>query len=105
MTLPMPHYVDDNSLIGPNAALVDAEAERLAVYLSDLGVPFKSLKSRLAAARQLVLGFWWDSIARTRTLEKEKFDLYLSLIGVGFGTRSGTFRAPPHHLRPARDPQ
>ena len=77
LTLPMPHYVDDNSLIGPDATEVDAEAERLGDYLSNLGVPFKDLKTRRAAMVQLVLGFWWDSHAQTRTLETEKLSLYL----------------------------
>ena len=33
LTLPMPHYVDDNSLIGPDADLVDEVAERLGRYM------------------------------------------------------------------------
>ena len=80
LTLPMPHFVDDNSVIGPDAAEVDAMTERLSVYMRDLGVPFKDEKSRSAATRQLVLGFWWDSQARTRTLETKKLDLYLEYL-------------------------
>ena len=76
LTLPMPHFVDDNSLIGPDAAKVDAEAERLRNYMIFLGVPFKDAKSRRAASYQLVLGFWWDSCARTRALETHKLELY-----------------------------
>ena len=78
LTLPMPHYVDDNSLIGPDKAVVDAEAVKLGAYLLKLGVGFKDLKSRAAATRQLVLGFWWDSFERTRTLEVEKYAIYLA---------------------------
>ena len=74
---PMPHFVDDNSLIGPDPAEIDAEAERLGEFVERLGVPFKDAKSRKAACVQLVLGFWWDSIERTRTLEVEKVELYL----------------------------
>ena len=77
LTLPMPHFVDDSSLIGPDAKLVDAEAIRLGDFLLTLGVSFKDIKSRPAAMRQLVLGFWWDSVARTRTLETHKLKLYL----------------------------
>lgn len=77
LTLPMPHYVDDNSVIGPDEQEVDRVAERVGEYLASLGVPFKKLKSRRAASRQLVLGFWWDSVARTRTLEEEKLQRYL----------------------------
>eukprot|EP00966_Prymnesium_polylepis_P202918 4701414-Prymnesium_polylepis.1 len=77
LTVPMPHYVDDNALIGPDAAELDAVGERLSDYFDDLGVAFKRLKSRKAAVRQLMLGFWWDSVERTRTLEGPKLDLYV----------------------------
>ena len=55
LTLPMPHYVDDNTLIGASAEEVDREGERLSDYVDSLGVPFKRLKTRKAALRQLVL--------------------------------------------------
>ena len=74
---PMPHYVDDNSLIGPDADSLDMEAEELGLYLIKCGLKFKDLKSRHAAMKQLVLGFWWDSHARTRELESEKLAEYL----------------------------
>ena len=77
LTLPMPHYVDDNTLIGASAQEVDEVGERLSDYVESLGVPFKRLKTRKAAMRQLVLGFWWDSVARTRTLEEDKLRVYL----------------------------
>ena len=78
--------LDDNSLIGPEASLVDAQAEQLADLIETLGVSFKRLKSRRAATLQLVLGgFWWDSVGRTRTLETTKLAIYLD------------------HLREARD--
>lgn len=80
LTLPMPHFVDDNSIIGPNRCEVDQVAERVGNYLATLGVHFKRLKSRVAAARQLVLGFWWDSSTRTRTLEPHKLELYLDFM-------------------------
>ena len=58
LTSPMPHFVDDNSLIGPDAALIDAEADRLGDWLSSkCGVKFKDIKSKKAATHQLVLGF------------------------------------------------
>ena len=49
------------------------------------GVLFKWLKDRLAARRQLMLGFWWDSIARTRTLEERRFTQYMEML-VEFGS-------------------
>ena len=76
LTLPMPHYVDDNSVIGPSEVEVNTMADGLTQYMALLGVPFKDEKSKRAAVRQLVLGFWWDSVARTRTLEAEKLCLY-----------------------------
>ena len=77
LTLPMPHYVDDNSVIGPSEAEVNREAEKLGVFIQSLGITFKQLKSRMAAIRQLVQGFWWDSVERTRTLETHKLQIYL----------------------------
>ena len=77
LTLPMPHYVDDNGLIGPDKDEVDNEAEALGAYFASLGVPFKRLKSLVAATRQLMLGFWWDSLSRTRSLEVKKYNIYL----------------------------
>ena len=41
------------------------------------GLSFKELKSARAAMVQLVLGFWWDSVRRTRTLEDAKLQSYL----------------------------
>ena len=78
LTLPMPHFVDDNSLIGPDPVEVDSVAEKVGEYFAKCGVSFKELKSRHAAVLQLVLGFWWDSVARTRTLESEKLEEYLA---------------------------
>ena len=78
LTLPMPHYVDDNSIIGPCEAKVNEQGEILSDYLEfELGIRFKRIKSRPAATVQLVLGFWWDSRARTRCLEDEKLAVYL----------------------------
>ena len=77
LTLPMPHYVDDNSFIGENEAEVNDVAEAVGAYFETYGVKFKQLKSRPAAMLQLVLGFWWDSKGRTRTLEDVKLHEYL----------------------------
>ena len=85
LTMPMLTYVDDNSFVGEHAHLINQEAERMGKFLPSLGVSFKDLKSRPAALIQLVLGFWWDSVERTRTLETKKLELYLA------------------HLREARD--
>ena len=90
LTLPMPHYVDDNSVIGPDPVEVDRVAEALGRFFSTLGIQFKALKSRPAAIRQLVLGFWWDSNARTRTLEDSKLRLYLDHLRAAVNSRTLT---------------
>ena len=71
------------------AAIVQ-EAEALGDYFASLGVQFKSLKSRRASTRQLVLGFWWDSVERTRSLEDSKYELYLDHLRSVVGARTLT---------------
>ena len=44
------------------------------------GVAFKVIKDRLAATRQLALGFWWDSTTLTRELEEKKLLQYLDML-------------------------
>ena len=44
------------------------------------GVGFKVIKDRLAATRQLALGFWWDSTTLTRELEERKLLQYLDML-------------------------
>ena len=90
LTLPMPHFVDDSSLIGPDKSEVDFVAARMSEFMIALGCPFKSLKSREAAANQLVLGFWWDSVARTRALEDSKLTIYLESLRAARGQKSVT---------------
>ena len=92
LTLPMPHYVDDNSIIGPDKGEVDRVAEQLGDYLEQLGVPFKRLKSREAALVQLVLGFWWDSVNRTRALEPTKYKVYLDHLRSALGSQNLTLK-------------
>ena len=40
----------------------------------------KAIKDRLAASRQLALGFWWDSETLTRELEDRKLVQYLDML-------------------------
>ena len=79
LTLPMPVFVDDMALIGPITAHLVREWDRFKAFLKSIGVPMKELKERRASVRQLMLGFWWDSIARTRTLESRKLTQYLEM--------------------------
>ena len=80
LTLPMAVYVDDLSLIGPDRVQVDAEGKQLDEFLHWLGIFIKVLKTKCAALRQLFLGFIWDSVMRTRTLEERKLLQYLDML-------------------------
>ena len=83
----MPVYVDDCTLIGPDRELVDAEMVAFHAWAADVcGVTFKALKDRVAATRQLALGFWWDSKTLTRELDERKLLLYLDFLA-DFATR------------------
>ena len=80
LTLPMPVYVDDCALIGALAADVEAEGAAFTAWLRMLGIYVKELKDKAAAQLQLALGFWWDSVNRTRTLEERKLHSYVQLL-------------------------
>ena len=83
LRLPMPVYVDDMALIAPSEDGANDEIEMAAFqsWASEVcGLVFKFLKDRRAARRQLYLGFWWDSISLTRTLEEHKLVNYLALL-------------------------
>lgn len=92
ITLEMPIYVDDCALIGAVANMVDAEGIRLKLWLTKYGIFMKELKEKVAAVLQLALGFWWDSIKRTRTLELGKLQVYVSMIRDFAQRRSLTLR-------------
>ena len=92
LTLPMVVHVDDLALIGEDATFVDQEGEALEAFMNTLGIFFKTIKVRLAAVLQLCIGFWWDSIARTLTLEDKKQTLYLEQLDVLVNQRVFTLR-------------
>ena len=79
LTLPLPVYVDDCSLIGDDQSLLNSEWQAFKAFLKSLGITMKDLKERSATMVQLVLGFWWDSIQRTRTLESRKLEAYKTM--------------------------
>ena len=84
-------YVDDVSHIGAIRAAVDAEMDALHSWAADVcGVYFKALKDRLAAVRQLSIGFWWDSSTLTRELDKLKFEAYMLEFGSALACNSVT---------------
>ena len=80
LTLAAPIYVDDISLIGELQRLVDSEGAALTAFLRKLGIFIKEIKDRAAAQVQLALGFWWDSVNRTRTLSERKQQEYVAML-------------------------
>eukprot|EP00966_Prymnesium_polylepis_P104734 2425961-Prymnesium_polylepis.1 len=87
LTLPLPVYVDDCALIGARSDRVDLEMEAFHAWALEVcGIMFKALKDRMAAQVQLAIGFWWDSVNRTRTLEEQKLLEYLDMFR-DFSTR------------------
>ena len=80
LTLPMVIHVDDTALIGEDAGSVDRESESFSGFLAPLGIPLKRSKHKPAARVQFVLGFWWDSVARTRALAHCKVLEYASML-------------------------
>ena len=80
LTLEAPIYVDDISLIGELQRMVDSEGAALTAFLRELGIYIKEIKDRAAAQVQLALGFWWDSVNRTRTLSERKQQEYVAML-------------------------
>ena len=61
-------------------------------FLHLLGIVWKRLKARAAAQQQLILGLWWDTIERTRTLEELKKDQYVQNLKMVISSRSITLK-------------
>ena len=82
LTLPMLVWVDDCALVGERREAVDAEMVRFHDWAQAIcGVFFKAVKDKLAAQRQLYIGFWWDSRTFTRELEERKLMQYVEMLG------------------------
>ena len=92
LSLPMVVYVDDTGTIGADQGQADREGVAFREFLKQLGIYMKELKERAAATLQLMLGFWWDSLSQTRTLEERKFCDYLEMLRECEGKRSLTLR-------------
>ena len=81
ITLPLTVYVDDAANFAQSGWQADAEMERLQVWSWDIcGVPWNAPKDRPAAIPQYYIGFWWDSVERTRSLDEVKLAKYLKLL-------------------------
>ena len=81
LTLPMAVHVDDCALVGPCKEQTDSEMEQFQAWSGDTcGVYFKAAKDKLAAQQNLYIGFVWDSITLTRTLEENKLASYIELL-------------------------
>ena len=101
LTLPMVVYVDDVGMIGRTEHETDAEMRRFQEWCERVtGIIFKVLKDKPAATLQLYVGFWWDSISMTRTLDERKLVAYLALLDDYAHARNRSIR--PHTPCPAR---
>ena len=81
LTLPISIFVDDCGLIGYDQLQVDSEMLAFHTFCKVVcGVFFKFLKDRVAAQKQLMIGFWWDSTTLTRTLEETKLLSYMTTL-------------------------
>ena len=80
LTLPLAVYVDDCSLMGRFQRFLMREWNDFKSFLEALGIFMKQIKERAAAMVQLVLGFWWDSVLRSRTLEAKKLASYREML-------------------------
>ena len=92
LSLPLVVYVDDTGSIGDKRALVDKEGIAFQDFLRSLGIFMKELKIKAAATLQLMLGFWWDSVTQTRTLEERKFKAYVDMLTEFAGRRTLALR-------------
>ena len=79
LTLPLEVFVDDLSCIGCTPARASRDMSSFQDYAESLGLVFKRIKDRRAHYQQLMLGFVWNSFARTRTLESRKLQQYLTM--------------------------
>ena len=83
-------------MICPSKTEVDKEMAALQHWCTRVcGVAFKAIKDKKGAKRQLFLGFYWDSVARTRTLEEAKLASYMETF-LNFASRR---TASLHELR------
>lgn len=81
LTLPMVVYVDDTGIIGEDPEKCDGEMEWFQDWSWEVcGVPWKRAKDKHAAIPQYYIGFWWDSLSRTRTLDEAKLCKYLAVL-------------------------
>ena len=92
LTKPMPHFVDDLAMIGRRRRSTDRDARKLARWLLKLGIVIKAIKTRVAAQLQFILGLWWNSVERTRTLDQTKLDVYIEHLLDVINSRSITLQ-------------
>ena len=81
LTLPMVVWVDDTGLIGASRQRVTAEMTLFQRWATALGFVFKVIKDKQAAQVVPMIGFWWDSIARTISLLDDKLVAYVQMFG------------------------
>jgi hypothetical protein len=78
LTLDLVVYVDDAGIIGDDRVKCDDEMLRLQDWSwQTCGVPWKRPKDKAAAIPQYYIGFWWNSLTHTRSLDESKLAKYL----------------------------
>ena len=81
LTLPTPVYVDDTCTIGADEEQVNDEMLAFHEWAGRVcGVDFKAIKDKVAAQRQQMLGFFWDSRYFTRELEPRRYEQYVEML-------------------------
>ena len=81
LTLPLVVYVDDAGVTGPQAEECDRQMDNFQLWSWEVcGVPWKRLKNKPAANPQYYIGFWWDSLTLTRSLDETKLAKYLLVL-------------------------
>ena len=91
---PMAVCVDDTGLVGAPGShtATDEEGYRLSAWMATCGVFSKDLKVRAASSVAHMVGFWWDTFARTRTLDERRLKAYVDMLVDFSARRSLTLR-------------
>ena len=93
MSIPIIVYVDDCGGIGADCEQTRLEFKAFQSWTTAVvGVHWKESKDRDCAIPQLYIGFWWNSVDLTRTLEEKKVLRYLDVIADAAGSASLTLR-------------
>ena len=87
LSIPLTVYVDDLAAVASTSRVSSRVMMKFQEWaVAVCGVVFKVIKDRHGSQVQLFLGFWWDSLTGTRTLEEHKLLHYMDML-LDFSTR------------------